>query len=137
MVQTFFNVFVHDRSSTTGTFGETHRSARSRLATHGYSRVHSRIQLRLVGHFNRWIEHKHLTAEQLDEDVIELYRRYLKRRKRVRSEDVCTLVRLLDLLREQGITPRNVEATPTAREILLEKYRRRSAASPRPCSATC
>jgi site-specific recombinase XerD len=96
----------------------------ARLATHGYSRVHSRIQLRLVGHFNRWLEQKHLTAEQLDEDVIELYRRYLKRTKRVRSEDVCTLVRLLDLLREQGVTPRNVEATPTAREILLEKYRR-------------
>jgi site-specific recombinase XerD len=97
----------------------------ARLATHGYSRVHSRIQLRLVGHFNRWLEQKRLTAEQLDEDVIERYRRYLKRRKRVRSEDVCTLVRLLDLLREQGVTPRrNVEATPTAREILLEKYRR-------------
>ena len=26
-----------------------------RLAAHGYSRVHSRIQLRLVGHFNRWL----------------------------------------------------------------------------------
>ena len=97
----------------------------ARLAAHGYSRVHSRIQLRLVGHFNRWLEQKGLTAEQLDEDVIERYRRYLKRRKRVRSEDVCTLIRLLDLLREQGITPCcNIEATPTAREILLEKYRR-------------
>lgn len=78
----------------------------------------------MVGHFNRWLEQKHLTAEQLEEDVIELYRRCLKRRKRVRSEDVCTLVRLLDLLREQGVTPRNVETTPTEREILLEKYRR-------------
>jgi hypothetical protein len=46
----------------------------ARLATHGYSRVHSRIQLRLVGHFNRWLANKHLTAEQLDEDVIECYR---------------------------------------------------------------
>jgi hypothetical protein len=26
------------------------------LTDHGYSRVHSRIQLRLVGHFNRWLE---------------------------------------------------------------------------------
>lgn len=49
----------------------------------------------------------------------------MKPRKRVRSEDVCTLVRLLDLLREQGVTPqRKIEAVPTAREILLEKYRR-------------
>jgi hypothetical protein len=78
----------------------------ARLATHGYSQVHSGIQLRLVGHFNRWLEQKRLTAEQLDVDVIERYRRYLERRKRVRSEDVCTLVRLLDLLREQGVTPR-------------------------------
>ena len=28
------------------------------LAAHGFSRVHSRIQLRLVGHFNRWLEQK-------------------------------------------------------------------------------
>jgi site-specific recombinase XerD len=96
----------------------------ARLTTDGYSRVHSRIQLRLVGHFNRWLDQNSLTAEQLDEDAIERYRRYLKRRKRVRSEDVCTLFRLLDLLREQGVTPRRtIEAVPTAREILLEKYR--------------
>ena len=47
----------------------------ARLATHGYSRVHSRIQLRLVGHFNRWLEQKHLTAEQLDESPLTGYRR--------------------------------------------------------------
>src|SRR5260370_31989877 len=96
----------------------------ARLATDGYSRVHGRLQLRLVGHFNRWLDQNSLTAEQLDEDAIARYRRYLKRRERVRSEDVCTLFRLLDLLREQGVTPRRtIEAVPTAREILLEKYR--------------
>ena len=124
MVQTFFKrSYTIDRLRQGPLAGHIDLLA-ARLASHGYSRVHSRIQLRLVGHFNRWLEQKHLTAEQLDEDVIELYRRYLKRRKRVRSEDVCTLVRLLDLLREHGVAPRNVEATPTAREILLEKYRR-------------
>jgi site-specific recombinase XerD len=96
----------------------------ARLAAHGYSRVHSRIQLRLVGHFNHWLEQKRLTAEQFNENVIERYRRYLKRSKRVRSEDVCILFRLLDLLREQGVTPLRKIAAPTAREILLEKYRR-------------
>ena len=94
-----------------------------RLVAEGFSRVHSRIQLRLVGHFNRWLDQKRITPEQLDEHVIERYRRYLLPRKNVRSEDVCSLVRLLDILREQGITPpRNVEAVPTAREILLENY---------------
>ena len=28
------------------------------LAAHGFSRVHSRIRLRLVGHLNRWLEQK-------------------------------------------------------------------------------
>jgi hypothetical protein len=37
------------------------------LTAHGFSRVHSRIQLRLVGHFNRWLEQKGIGAEQLDE----------------------------------------------------------------------
>lgn len=95
------------------------------LATHGYSRVHSRIQLQLAGHFNRWLEQKHLTAKELDEDVIERYRQYLKHRKRVRSEDVRTLLRLLELLREQGFAPQGTKKpVPTAREILIENYRR-------------
>jgi hypothetical protein len=97
----------------------------ARLATDGYSRVHTRIQLRLVGHFNRWLEQKDLTAEHIDEKIIERYWRYFMRKKRVRSKDVCALMKLLDLLREQGVTPRRpIEAVPTVREKLLEKYRR-------------
>jgi len=118
MVQTFFKPSCTIDRLRQGPLAGHIDLLAARLATHGYSRVHSRIQLRLVGHFNRWLEQKHLTAEQLDEDVIELYRRYLKRRKRVRSEDVCTLVRLLDLLREQGITPRNVEALKEYGDLL-------------------
>jgi hypothetical protein len=57
----------------------------ARLATDGYSRVHSRIQLRLIGHFNRWLEKKDLTVEQIDEQIIERYWRYFMRKKRVRS----------------------------------------------------
>ena len=94
------------------------------LAAHGFSRAHSRIQLRLVGHFNRWLEQKGISAEQLDENVIERYCRWLRRRKHVRAEDACSLVRLLDLLREQRTTPScTTKAVPTARETLLEKYR--------------
>jgi site-specific recombinase XerD len=96
----------------------------ARLAADGYSRVHSRIQLRLIGHFNRWLEQKDLTVEQIDEQIIERYWRYFMRKKRVRSKDVSALMKLLDLLREQGVTPRRMEAVPTPRETLIEKYRR-------------
>ena len=76
----------------------------ARLAAHSFSRVHSRIQLRLVGHFNRWLDQKGISAKQLDEDLIDRYWHHFERRKRVRPFDVGALVRLLDLLREQGIT---------------------------------
>jgi site-specific recombinase XerD len=95
-----------------------------RLTAHGFSRVHSRIQLRFVGHFNRWLDQKGFTAQQIDEALIERYWRNFQRRKRVRWYDVGALVRLLDLLREEGITPqRTIEAVPTPREALLDEYR--------------
>lgn len=93
-----------------------------RLAAQGYSRVHSRIQVRHIGHFNRWLQQEHLSVEQLDEDIIERYWRHFMREKRVRPKDVFALMRLLDLLREQGVTPRRATQTvPTPRETLLEK----------------
>ena len=124
MVQTFFErSFAINRLRQGPLAGHIDLLA-ARLATHGYSRVHSRIQLRLVGHFNRWLEQKDLTVEQIDEKIIERYWRYFMRKKRVRSKDVSALMKLLDLLREQGVTPRRaIEAVPTARETLLEKYR--------------
>jgi site-specific recombinase XerD len=96
-----------------------------RFAADGFSRVHSRIQIRLVGHFNRWLDQKGLRAQQIDEALIERYWRNFQRRKRVRWFDIGALVRLLDLLREEGITPkRTIEAVPTPRETLLANYRR-------------
>ena len=62
-----------------------------RLAAHGFSRVHSRIQLRLVGHFNRWLDQKGISAKQLDEALIERYWHYFERKKRMRSFDVGAL----------------------------------------------
>ena len=123
MVQTFFErSFAINRLRQGPLAGHIDLLA-ARLATDGYSRVHSRIQLRLVGHFNRWLEQKDLTAEQINEEIIERYWRYFMRKKRVRSNDVSALMKLLDLLRQQGVTPRRIEAVPTARETLLEKYR--------------
>ena len=65
----------------------------NRLAAEGYSRVHSRIQLRHIGHFNRWFPQEHLSVEQLDENIIERYWRSFMREKRVRPKDVFALQR--------------------------------------------
>jgi hypothetical protein len=111
-----------------------------RLAAEGYSRVHSRIQLRHIGHFNRWLQQEHLSLEQPDENIIERYWRYFMREKRVRPKDVFALMKLLDLLRERGVTPRQATKTvPTLRETLLENIGvtcARSAVWPRAQSAS-
>ena len=59
----------------------------AQLVIHDYSRIHTRIQLRLIGHLNRWLEQNDLTAEQIDEEIIERYWCYFMRQKRVRSND--------------------------------------------------
>src|SRR6185295_1670186 len=66
------------------------------------SRVHSRIQLRLIGHFNRWLEQKDLTVEQIDEEIVERYWRYFMRKKRVRSKDVSALMKRLCCKQDRG-----------------------------------
>jgi hypothetical protein len=72
-----------------------------RLAAQGYSLVHSRIQLRHIGHFNRWLQQEHISLEMLDENIIERYWRHFMRERRVRPKDVFAVMRLLDLLREK------------------------------------
>lgn len=99
MVQTFFErSFAINRLRQGPLAGHIDLLA-AQLATHGYSRVHSRIQLRLVGHFNRWLERKNLTVKKIDEEIIEGYSCCFMRKERVRSKDVCALMKLLDLLR--------------------------------------
>jgi len=63
MVQTFFKrSCTIDRLQRGPLAGHIDLLA-ARLATDGYSRVHSRIQIRLVGQFNRWLNQNCLTAE--------------------------------------------------------------------------
>lgn len=76
MVETFFNRSCTIHRLRQGPLAGHIDLLADRLAVHGFSRVHSRIQLRLVGHLNRWLDQKGISAEQLDEDVIERYWRY-------------------------------------------------------------
>jgi hypothetical protein len=117
-------LIVHDPSLRHGPSAGHIDLLADRFATEGFLGVHSRIQLRLVGYFNRGLDQKDITPKHIDEPRIERYWRYFERRKRPRSFDMGALMRLLEVLREQGITPRHaIEAVSTPREALLEKYR--------------
>src|SRR5579875_2214217 len=124
MLETSFQRSFAIRRLRQGPLAEYVDPLADRLAAQGYSRVQSRIQLRHIGHFNRWLQQEHLSLEQLDENIIGRYWRSYMREKRVRPKDVFALMKLLDLLREQGVTPRRtIGPAPTPRDTLLEKYR--------------
>jgi len=124
MIETFFDrSFAIDRLRVGPLAGHIDLLA-DRLSTQSFSRVHSRIQLRYIGHFNRWLDRKGLTAKQVDEEMIERFWHFFMQRKRVRRGDMSALFTLLDFLREQGATPnRTINAVLTPRESHVENYR--------------
>ena len=73
-----------------------------RLHEDGYA-VHSGfVQLRLLGCFNRWLDRKGLTSEDVDTTTIGQYLRGRAQSRKLRRGDSAALFRLLAMLRPQG-----------------------------------
>ncbi len=49
------------------------RTYAQQLHDQGYAVSSSRLQLRMLGHFNRWLQRKGLAAEQIDSSTMERY----------------------------------------------------------------
>src|ERR1700735_2528038 len=88
-----------------GPISGAHRSALSPVGNPRLFSGPQRIQLRLVGDFNRWLEQKDLTTAQIDEEIIEHCWSYFMREKRVRSNDVCALMKLLIFCAKKASRP--------------------------------
>jgi site-specific recombinase XerD len=94
------------------------------LLSQGYTRHSSCVRIRLVGGFSRWLNKKNIAANEVVTQHTSDYLRY-RRRYGYRSGlgDVAALVRLLELLREQGVIIRPDLQTPvTPSERLVEEY---------------
>jgi integrase/recombinase XerD len=87
-----------------------------RLHEDGYA-IHSGfVQLRLLGCFNRWLDRKGLTSENVDAATIERYLHGRAQSRKLRKGDSAALFRLLTILRPEGSgmtapPPTPVEAT--------------------------
>jgi hypothetical protein len=119
MIETFFDrSFAIDRLRQ-GPLGGSYRFASQSVVNRGLFKGPQ--QLRYIGHFNRWLDRRGLTANQIDEEMIERFWRSFMRRKKVRRGDMSALFTLLDFLREQGVTPqRTIKAVLTPRESHVE-----------------
>ena len=72
------------------------------LASRGYARSTARDKLRLLGHLSEWLRQRNLGATDLDERLIDRFRRHRVRRGRVDRATVPTCRALLAFLRETG-----------------------------------
>ena len=78
------------------------------------------MQLRLLGRFNRWLDHKGLTGDDVDPAIITQYVRGRARSGKLRRGDSAALFRLLTMLRPEGS---GVAASPpTAVETALGQF---------------
>ena len=72
------------------------------LASRGYARSTARDKLRLLGHLSEWLRQRKLGVADLDERLIDRFRRHRVRRGRVDRATVPTCRALLAFLRESG-----------------------------------
>src|SRR5260370_21533175 len=73
-----------------------------RLREDGYATHSGFVQLRLLGCFNRWLDRKGLTSEDVDAATIERYLRGRAQSRKLRRGDSAALFRLLTMLRPEG-----------------------------------
>src|ERR1035437_3526684 len=72
------------------------------LHEEGYAAHSGFVQLRLLGCFNRWLDRKGLTSEDVDAATIERYLRGRAQSRKLRRGDSAALFRLLTILRPEG-----------------------------------
>jgi hypothetical protein len=75
------------------------RTYAQQLHDQGYAVSSSRLQLRMLGHFNRWLQRKGLAAEQIDSSTMERYVRCRRKSGKLRRGDTAALGRLWRMLR--------------------------------------
>jgi site-specific recombinase XerD len=96
-----------------------------RLHEDGY-RTHSGfVQLRLLGCFNRWLDRKGLTGEDVNAATIKQYLRGRAQSRKLRKGDSAALYRLLAMLRPEGSAVTAPPPTPVEAALgLFQQYLR-------------
>lgn len=122
-----FNQFFNDRTNsktvdvlTRGPLSPHLREYAQRLHETGYAIQSGQLQLRVLGHFNMWLDRRQLGVDDVDSSAVERYIRSRRKARKVRKGDAAALRRMLHMLRAgQANVP---SAPPTARQIVVEQF---------------
>ena len=103
-----------------------------RLHEDGYATHSGFVQLRLLGCFNRWLDRKGLTSEDVDAATIERYLRGRAQSRKLRRGDSAALFRLLTMLRPEGSGVAAPPPTPVEAALRrFQHYLRQDAVCPK------
>src|SRR5450631_3081415 len=104
-METPFDYFFDDRTNPrtiealrNGPLASPLEAYAQRLHEDGYATRSGFVQLRLLGCFNRWLERKGLTSDDIDAATIERYLRGRAQSRKLRKGDSAALYRLLTML---------------------------------------
>jgi site-specific recombinase XerD len=88
-----------------GPLGRYVETFRETLVACGYAAATIRRKVLLTRHLNHWLQQKHLSPKEVDEQRIARFLRYWRKSHLIHLGDRLTLKNLLGWLRESGVTP--------------------------------
>jgi len=96
-----FNQFFNDRTDpktvdvlTRGPLSPHLTEYAQRLHEAGYAIQSGQLQLRVLGHFNMWLDRMQLGADEVDSSAVERYIRSRRKARKLRKGDAATLTRM-------------------------------------------
>ena len=96
---------------TRGPLGPYLTAYAQRLDDDGYATQSGELQLRMLGHFNQWLERQRMDAAAVTSLTVERYVRSRRRAGKLRRGDPAALVRVLAMLRRDHAEPHTVPLT--------------------------
>ena len=126
-METSFDYFFNDRTNPRtlealrcGPLASPLEAYARRLREEGYAAHSGFVQLRLLGCFNRWLDRKGLTSDDVDAATVDQYLRGRVQSRKLRKGDSAALSRLLAILRPDRSS--ETASPPTAIEIALGEF---------------
>jgi site-specific recombinase XerD len=93
------------------------------VAEQGYAHHSIGRQIVAIADFSRWLKHKHIEIEGLDDQVVDRFLRFRGRQQRVGRGDPKALDRMLSLLRQKGIVKPCQPGVADARSKVAAEFR--------------
>ena len=90
------------------------------LYNQGYKVQTAQLQLRMLGHFNRWLQSNCLIADEIDSSTVERYRRFRIKAGKLRTGDTAALARMLRILRHSQVEMPS--SSPIACQTVLREF---------------